>query len=73
MIKLDSKVELEAHHVRMLDEATELGNKIKALTVFIDNSPKFDRLPVSDHRKMREQLHHMQEYFKTLMLRVALI
>ena len=73
MIKLDSKVELEVHHVRMLDEATELGNKIKALTVFIDNSPKFDRLPVSDQRKMREQLHHMQEYFKTLMLRVALI
>ena len=57
----------------MLDEATELGNKIKALTVFIDNSPKFDRLPVSDQRKMREQLHHMQEYFKVLMLRVALI
>ena len=73
MIKLDSKVELEAHHVRMLDEATELGNKIKALTVFIDNSPKFDRLPLSDRRKMREQLHHMQEYFKVLMLRVALI
>ena len=73
MIKLDSKVELEAHHVRMLDEATELGNKIKALTVFIDNSPKFDRLPVSDQRKMRGQLHHMQEYFKVLMLRVALI
>ena len=73
MIKLDSKVELEAHHVRMLDEATELGNKIKVLTVFIDNSPKFDRLPVSDQRKMREQLHHMQEYFKVLMLRVALI
>ena len=73
MTKLYSKVELEEHHVRMLDEATQLGDKIKALTLFIDNSPKFDRLPVSDQRKMREQLHHMQEYFKVLMLRVALI
>lgn len=73
MIKLDSKVELEAHHVRMLDEATELGNKIKALALFISNSPKYDRLSVLDKDLLHQQLRHMQEYFKVLMHRVALI
>ena len=73
MIKLESKVELEAHHVRMLDEATELGNKIKALALFISDSPKFDQIGTSDKDLLQQQLYYMQEYFKTLMLRIAVI
>lgn len=71
MIKLTSEIKLEAHQVRMLDEANELATKIKALNLFIEHSPMFDKLTERNKDMMREQLYHMENYFRVLNLRIA--
>lgn len=55
---------------RLFEEYSELQMKVMKLEHFILQDA-FTDLPVVDQKDLREQLGHMQKYFKVLSLRVS--
>ena len=56
--------------VRLFDEYTQLTQRIERLKAFI-LSPQYDTLPEIDRTDLKEQLGHMEGYFKVLTRRVS--
>lgn len=54
---------------RVVDEKTELDNKIRKLTFFID-SEKFASVPEEERELMNEQLKCMRQYTSILTRRI---
>lgn len=73
MINLIPETEIDSHLLRVLEEANGLGDKVKKLNLFIEHNPIFERLALKDQELLKQQLHYMEMYFQTLMLRVAVI
>lgn len=61
---------MEAHQQRVVDEKTELDDKIMKLRVFIGSNPIFFNLPVEDQGLLEEQLYFMERYSKILGFRI---
>lgn len=55
---------------RMFEEHGQLSTRIEKLKTFII-SDKYDTLPEVDRADLKEQLKHMEGYFKVLSCRVS--
>ena len=58
------------YRARMFTEYSELRKKIENLKEFIV-SEKYDKLPDYDRTDLKEQLKHMESYYKVLGRRVS--
>lgn len=59
------------HQQRVLDEKRELDEKLVKLRTFIDGSPVFSGLPVTDQSHLKSQLAVMEVYSCILADRIA--
>ena len=58
------------YRARMFEEHSDLRIKIKKLKEFI-LSEKYDNIPDMDKSNLKEQLKHMEGYFRVLSCRVS--
>lgn len=57
---------------RMVDELTELGMKIDKLSEFIHTDTEtYSKLIQAERDRLRNQLHHMTEYYNVLRDRIG--
>ena len=59
------------HQQRVVDEKTELDEKLKKLTAFIDTNTVFENLPEDEKTRLVRQESCMSEYSKILGERIA--
>ena len=69
MYKIELKSDLP-HQQRVIDEANDLGVKIKALDNFLLVNPIYEKLPVDEKSRLLTQFGLMQSYFQILKERV---
>jgi hypothetical protein len=69
MYKIELKSELP-HQQRVIVEANELGLKIDALNLFIEENPIFERLNLNEQIRLGEQVFVMSQYFNILKERI---
>lgn len=62
---------IPAHQQRVIDEKRELDDKLVKLRTFIDGSPVFSGLPVTDQSHLKSQLAVMEVYSCILADRIA--
>ncbi|WP_027238252.1 crAss001_48 related protein [Leisingera caerulea] len=60
---------LQPHEERMIEEATELGIKVRNLGSFLEGE-EFKSLDATDQRLLTQQHGHMISYFSTLQKRI---
>jgi len=58
------------HQQRVIDEKTELFDKIEKLEAFIKTNPIFGQMELQDQQLLEEQLKHMNAYWNVLRQRV---
>jgi len=63
-------MELQPHQQRVVDEKTELDERLTKLIAFF-NSPIFAGLPADEQDRMKRQADHMTSYSVVLGERVA--
>lgn len=63
--------DLQPHQQRVVDEKTELDDKINKLSSFISENPIYGKLPEIDQELLSKQYSVMQEYSDLLAHRVA--
>lgn len=61
---------MQPHQQRVVDEKTDLDNKIVALQKFIKDSPLFDTLDTSEQWRLTTQSHIMTQYSAILCARI---
>ena len=62
---------MEAYQQRVVDEKSELDERLGKLIEFIEESPTFPRLPDDEKNRLRRQKDCMQNYSDVLGERVA--
>lgn len=62
---------MQPHQQRVVDEKSELDDKLKKLGEFIESSPIFAGLPDVEQRRMLRQKYCMNEYSEILGERIA--
>lgn len=62
---------MQEHQIRVVDEATNLRNKVEALAYFINNNKIFLDLEAEDQMLLEEQLEYMKGYLDVLDERIA--
>lgn len=63
-------MELQPHQQRVVDEKTELDEKLSKLDQFIAESPIFKKLESEDRMLLEEQFRAMTEYSNILYNRI---
>ena len=63
--------ELQPHEQRVVDEQTELQDKVSKLEAFIVSSPIYQKLDATQQGLLSAQLGAMKAYLEILQLRVA--
>lgn len=63
--------QLKPHQQRVIDEKSELDERLRKLNEFIDSSPVFDTLDQAEQDRLNEQAFHMENYSKVLGERIA--
>jgi len=63
---------MEPYQQRVVDEATELEDKQAKLAAFIESTPFFAGLDVTQQGLLKAQLKAMDSYLEILRLRIAL-
>lgn len=63
--------EMQPHQQRVVDEATELFDKIEKLDNFIGHNPIFQALPEKEKALLEKQSEYMSLYYGVLMSRIA--
>ncbi len=64
-------MELQPHQQRVVDEKTELDDKLTKLKAFIDGNPIFAGLPDDEKERLVRQHSCMTEYSEILGERIA--
>jgi len=67
----ENEMELQPHQQRVVDEKTELDEKLKKLGAFISSSSVFLSLPEDEQLRMKHQAMHMSNYSRVLGERIA--
>lgn len=62
---------MEAHQQRVVDEKTELDEKLAKLSSFINDSPIFPKLPIDEQARLYRQQAVMATYSEILGQRIA--
>lgn len=62
---------MEGCQQRVVDEKTELDDKLSRLGPFVKESVKFTELPLAEQDRMERQFHLMTEYSAVLAERIA--
>ena len=61
---------MEAHQQRVVDEKTELDEKLEKLNSFITSSPIFGELPTAEKNRLERQKVYMLLYSHVLQERI---
>ena len=62
--------ELQPHQQRVVDEATDLSNKLVKLLLFIDTSSIYQEIDSTQQTLLRAQAGAMRAYLEVLNLRI---
>ena len=62
---------MQLHQQRVVDEQSELNEKINKLSDFIKTSPLFEGLPIDEQERLMRQKYYMIEYSDVLAERIA--
>lgn len=62
---------MQTFQQRVIDEKTDLDNKLSALGNFIDTNPIFDALPADERERLRAQYAVMRVYSEILGRRIT--
>jgi hypothetical protein len=62
---------MKPHEQRVIDEESELNEKLEKLHVFIQDSPVFKSLSISDQRLLIDQCCVMSFYHDILLQRIS--
>jgi len=62
---------MQPHQQRVVDEKTELDDKLTKLMSFIDGNPVYAELPEDEQKRLKEQAIFMRGYSDVLAERIA--
>ena len=62
---------MQLHQQRVVDEQSELNEKLNKLSDFIKTSPLFEGLPIDEQERLMRQKYYMIEYSDVLAERIA--
>lgn len=62
---------MKPHQQRVVDEKTELDNKLEKLNDFVQRNPLFLSLPIEEQERLKQQSFVMAQYSSILGERIA--